>query len=52
MRPVVSQEDLPSLVYMWDTLAWLNLWDWNDLTSVNTAYDDLEPAVQNQHLST
>jgi hypothetical protein len=51
MGHVVRQQEMPSLGYMWDALEWLSLWDWNELASVNTAYDDLEPVYQNQRLS-
>jgi hypothetical protein len=51
MHRVVRPEEMPSLGYEWDALKWLTLWDWNDPASTCTAYDDLDPIGQNQHLS-
>jgi hypothetical protein len=51
MRRSVRQQEMPSLGAEWDALTWLNLWDWNDPATENSAFDDLDPFGQNQHLS-
>jgi hypothetical protein len=51
MRRAVKHQEMPHYLYMWDALAWLNLWDWNNLASANSGYEYFEPTDQNQHLS-
>ena len=37
--------------FLWDTLAWLNLWDWNDPASANETCDSVHDIDQHDHLS-
>ena len=46
-QPVIAN----AASFMWDTLAWLHLWEWNDPTGNNEICEDFQYAEPQHYLS-
>jgi hypothetical protein len=51
MRPAAKQPIIANAAFMWDTLAWLHLWEWNDPTGNNEICEDFQYAEPQHYLS-